>query len=216
MQNAVNWKPEKTGFMDAAMRRLWNQFDEMPEDLRLYGGTALALYLDHRTSTDFDFATPTGTVERELVQRIPALRGGEVRGGGSMVDVVISGERDVMVTMMECGRLIPMPICEPITADNGVRVAHPVDLVAGKVHACVSRGARRDYEDIAAAARTWHRWTLQGVKAVIEKTSYDAAWVARALAEPSPEAELGSRDMGTLRRFARRLPEVLIDRRPER
>ena len=51
---------------------------------------------------------------------------------------------------------------------------------------------------------------------MIEKTSYDTAWVARALAEPPPEAELGSRDMGTLRRFARRLPEVLIDRRPER
>jgi len=81
MQNAVNWKPEKTGCMDAAMRRLWNQFDEMPEDLRLYEGTALALYLDHRTSTDFDFATPTGTVERELVQRIPALRGGEITEG---------------------------------------------------------------------------------------------------------------------------------------
>ena len=198
------------------MRRLWDRFGEMPEDLRLYGGTALALYLDHRASTDFDFATPTGRVEIELVEQIPALRGGEVRGGASMVDVVVPGERAVMVTMMECGRLIPMPVKVPMMADNGVRVAHPVDLVAGKVHACVSRGARRDYEDIAAAARTWHRWTLKGVEVVVEKMSYDAAWVARALAEPPPGAELGARDLRTLRRLARLLPELLMNRGPER
>ena len=209
-------RPDKTAFMDASMRRLWDQFGEMPEDLRLYGGTALALYLDHRVSTDFDFATPTGKVELELVKRIPALRGGEVRGGGGMVDVVVPGERNVLVGMMECGRVIPMPVKEPITADNGVRVAHPVDVVAGKVHACVSRGERRDYEDIAAAVRTWQRWTLQGVKAVVEKTGYDLAWVGRSIANPPPGAEVGARDLGSLRRFARRLPELMIDRGPER
>ena len=57
------------------MRSLWEEMREMPADLRLYGGTALALYLNHRRSTDFDFATPKNAVEMKLCEKIPWLMG---------------------------------------------------------------------------------------------------------------------------------------------
>ena len=200
------------------MRRVWDQLGEMPEDVRLYGGTALALYLDHRVSTDFGFAAPPGAVTRSLVEGIPALRGGGVRGNEGLFDVVVPGEREVMVTFIEWGHLIPKPVEKPMTAANGVRVAHPVDLVAAKVQACVSRETTRDYADIAAAAGAWSRWTLSGVRAVISHSAYDAPRIARMLADPPPAAahELDTRSLGRLRRFARDLPDRLMPRGPER
>ena len=218
MQNAVNWKPEKTGFMDGAMQRLWDQFGKVPGDLRLYGGTALALYLGHRHSTDFDFAAPPGAVTRSLVEGIPALRGGSVRGNEGLFDVVVPGERQVMVTFMEWGHLIPEPVEEPMMAANGVRVAHPVDLVAAKVQACVSRETTRDYADIAAAVGVWSRWTLSGVRAAIDHGEYDAPRIARVLADPPLAAAhaLDTKSLARLRRFARDLPDRLVPRGPER
>ena len=200
------------------MRRLWDQFENMPGDVRLYGGTALALYLGHRHSTDFDFAAPPGAVTRSLVDGIPALRRGSVRGNEGLFDVVVPGEREVMVTFMEWGHLIPAPEKEPMAAANGVRVAHPVDLVAAKVQACVSRETTRDYVDIAAAVGAWARWTDSGVRAVLKQGTYDAPRIARVLADPPPAAvhELDARSLVRLRRFARDLPDRLMPRGPER
>jgi hypothetical protein len=41
--------------LTAAQLRLWSELSAVPEDFVLYGGTALALHLGHRTSVDFDF-----------------------------------------------------------------------------------------------------------------------------------------------------------------
>jgi len=35
--------------------RLWQELGSTPESFKLYGGTALALRLGHRSSVDFDF-----------------------------------------------------------------------------------------------------------------------------------------------------------------
>ena len=42
--------------LPTAQRRLWPTLADVPEPFVLYGGTALALRLAHRTSVDFDFA----------------------------------------------------------------------------------------------------------------------------------------------------------------
>ena len=41
--------------LPAAQKRLWPELSEVPDEFVLYGGTALALHLGHRTSIDFDF-----------------------------------------------------------------------------------------------------------------------------------------------------------------
>lgn len=63
--------PIEIAFMDGPMLKLWRKMGPMPADLRLYGGTAPALYLNHRPSTDFDSATPVTAVNPDLARRIP-------------------------------------------------------------------------------------------------------------------------------------------------
>jgi hypothetical protein len=41
--------------LPASQRRFWDEFVGVPREFVLYGGTALALHLGHRTSIDFDF-----------------------------------------------------------------------------------------------------------------------------------------------------------------
>ena len=135
----VNASPTHDEFMDPDMRSL----GRLPGDLRLYGGTALALYLNHRHSTDFDFATPLPVIDPKFVGSLPWMAGADLQGGPGMVDATIKGEwRSVKVTFMECGHLIPSPTRDPMAAPNGVAVAHPADLVAAKIEACLNRGER--------------------------------------------------------------------------
>lgn len=152
-------KPTYTQFMDPEMLRLWRRIEALPGGLRLYGGTALALYLNHRQSTDFDFATPESVVDLQFVADIPWLAGAELRGGSGMVDAVWHGEsRAIMVTFMECGHMVPMPTREPLLTDAGVAVAHPVDIIASKIEACMSRNELRDCEDMEAVVGKWRQW----------------------------------------------------------
>ena len=68
--------PACLDFMDADMRLVWERMSaEHLGSLRLYGGTAMALYRNHRKSKDFDFATPCQEVDLDFVAQIPWLSG---------------------------------------------------------------------------------------------------------------------------------------------
>lgn len=187
--NPNNDKPIFTNRLNAAMRKLWARMQTLPNGLRLYGGTAMALYLDHRYSTDFDFAT-AGFFDRAILEQIPWLEPESVRGGDGMLDlVVMSAGCAVKITLMECGTLIPWPIAEPIQANNGnngVLVAHPIDLVAAKIQACIRRGALRDYEDLAAATYHWPAFSRAAIAAL---PHYSLNEIATAIAVPPFEVE---------------------------
>ena len=190
------------------MLHLWQRMGALPGDLRLYGGTALALYRNHRKSTDFDFATPQAVVDPQWVRQLPWLRDAVIEGGPGMVDAKVRdavAQRVLTVTFMECGHMIPHPTREPLTAPNGVAVAHPVDLVAAKVEACLNRGATRDYADIAEAVNAWPSWCREEVPEALPARSRSA--IGRALAAPPREVVRGlPRDsMRRLRTFAREL-----------
>ncbi len=197
-------EPSHSECMDADLRALWDQLQPLPGDLRLYGGTAMALYLAHRTSVDLDFATPQPVVDPAFAKRIPAFAAARARGGPGLVDLDIAGaERDVRVTVMECGHLVPLPSRPPITAANGVAVAHPVDLIASKMAACLNREDGNDYLDLAAALRAWPGWGRQAAHVLVRQDRRRAD-IRRALADPPPAiaAELPRAARMTLRRFA--------------
>ena len=199
-------EPVHTDFMDRDMQRLWGQLGPLPGDLRLYGGTALALYLNHRESTDFDLATPAAVIDLDFVGRIPAFKGARLNGGFGMVDAIVSGDqRDIKVTFMECGPLIPAPTRRPLAAPNGLAIAHPVDLTASKLVACMSRDTIRDYRDLDAAVAAWPNTVEQAIEVVTKRRLARETDIARALSEPSPTvaAELPKESVGRLRRFAR-------------
>ena len=196
--------PIRLDFMDADMRLVWERMTaEHLGNLRLYGGTALALYRNHRKSKDFDFATPCAEVDVDFVARIPWLSGCEMQGGPGMVDVLLpAANRAISLTFMECGRLIPMPLRPPLRAANGVAVAHPVDLIAAKVQACFGRGELRDYEDLAEAARAWPEWSRTACLSVPGRKAAD---VASVLSAPPQHVNIDRRLLKRLQAFANKL-----------
>ena len=193
--------------MDSDMRQLWQSMGPLPGDLRLYGGTALALYLNHRQSTDFDFATPLPIVDPEFVSALPWMKHAILQGGPGMVDAVIEGKhRKLNLTFMETGRLIPLPSQNPLKAPNGVAVAHPEDLVAAKMEACISRGMPRDYQDIVAA---FSAWPGLGKTIMYSLPTRSVSSVGRALASPPADVEavLDPQSRHQLHQLARQLAD---------
>lgn len=59
--------------LPAAQIRLWFELSAVPEEFVLYGGTALALHLGHRSSVDFDFFSQRSLDIASLQAAIPFL-----------------------------------------------------------------------------------------------------------------------------------------------
>src|SRR5512141_490835 len=57
-----------------AQRSLWPDLAEIPAYFVLYGGTALALRLGHRTSVDFDFFSSEPFVPADLLNSMVLLK----------------------------------------------------------------------------------------------------------------------------------------------
>ncbi len=135
-----------------AQRALWPALASIPDSFVLYGGTALALRLGHRTSVDFDFfcAEPLDfdrlfalpfLVDADVLQRAPNTLTASV-GGEMPVKLSFFGDIDT-------GR-VDVPQC---TDDRVARVASLLDLFATKLKTLLQRVSARDYLDIAAILR---------------------------------------------------------------
>ena len=197
--------PLHTQSMDDDLRGLWESLGPLPDDVRLYGGTAVALYCNHRASVDLDFATPRGLIDRRYPAKIPALKDSPVRGGPGMIDVLYQGpNREITVTFIECGSFIAPPTQPPTVAANGVQVAHPVDLAVTKIMACCSREEFRDYVDVAEMIRAWPKTMEKACRIAIEQGRRDKD-IARTLSDPPAgvRAKLAPPARRRLEQFAR-------------
>ena len=58
-------------------RKLWPELASTPEGFTLYGGTALALHLAHRTSVDFDFFSNAPFDLDDLARKLSYLKNAE-------------------------------------------------------------------------------------------------------------------------------------------
>ena len=201
-------EPVHTDFMDTGLKQLWNQLGPMPEDLRLIGGTALALYLNHRPSTGLDFATPAGVIDHHMATAIPGFeRPVSINGGAGLIGLNIRSGREIEVTLMLCSPFVPPPVHPPRAAPNGVQVAAPADLVCSKLVATVQRDAPRDFMDLAAAEQRWPGIIAHGVELATASTYHSrSALLARLAAPPmKTAARLDGRVLAALSTVARRL-----------
>ena len=136
-----------------AQRRLWDELRAVPEEFTLYGGTAIALQLGHRTSTYFDFFG-CRTVDVVALQRgTPFLARAEV----------VQREKSTLTVFVNRGA--PVPVCfmglpqlprlaPPVIADdNGLKVASLLDLAGTKAMVVQVRAAAQDYLDMDALIR---------------------------------------------------------------
>ena len=211
--------PTRTDFMDEDMRRFWTELDgeRLPAGLWLSGGTALALYLGHRASKDFDFYTTTGIVDPSISEQHDWFgKGVRMRGalgGRGMMELhfepIDAGdpERVIVVQAMEAEGMVPAPTHLPIRAPNGVPVAHPSDVVAGKLKAVRDRDELRDYEDVAVAVAHWPETCLAAAHIVIEQRLTNEVELAKRLVNRTAEIEdrLKREMKRDLERYAARL-----------
>jgi len=138
----------RVDLLPPAQAALWPQLAEIPLDFVLYGGTALALRLGHRTSVDFDLFSPRGFEPEELRQAVPFAAGG----------VVLQREANTLTVRTPAGVTVTFlggigwPAVRPpdLARSNGVLVASLPDLGAAKVGAIVGRAEARDYLDLFA------------------------------------------------------------------
>jgi hypothetical protein len=139
--------------LPAPQRRLWDELGETPNDFVLYGGTALALRLGHRSSEDFDFFSSRPFTPDALQREIHYLTGAETSQSGANTLTMIV-DRDGPVKVSFFGGLKLKRVEDPDrVSSRGIRVASLVDVAATKMVTIQQRAQAKDYLDIAALAK---------------------------------------------------------------
>jgi hypothetical protein len=137
--------------LPAALLRLWSELSVVPEEFVLYGGTALALHLAHRTSVDFDFFSRRALDVEALQADIPFLAEATIlQREKNTLSVVVNRGEPVMISFFGLPKL---PTLAPphIVKANNVRVASMLDLAGTKASVVQVRAEAKDYLDIDAA-----------------------------------------------------------------
>lgn len=139
-----------------AQRRLWPALrGARTLGCVLYGGTAIALRLGHRTSIDFDFFSGCALDRVALATALPFTRDA----------MVLQDQRDTLTFLVDSATHEPVKLSfftlpdfgrigEPETTEDGVLVAASLaDLLATKLKVILQRAEAKDYRDIAAILR---------------------------------------------------------------
>jgi predicted nucleotidyltransferase component of viral defense system len=112
----------------------------------LAGGTALALQIGHRISTDLDWFSPTRQLEmaeRETLRDVLSASG----------DFAVVGEKDGQLFTRLLGADVSFiyqhhPLLEATVDFDGIPLASPAEIGLMKLAAINSRGTRRDFVDL--------------------------------------------------------------------
>lgn len=135
----------------AGQRALWPELSGIPRRYVLYGGTALALRLAHRTSADFDFFAHDPLDHRELDSEVAFVRGAETLQEGPNTRTVLVRRAGADVKLSFFGGISFGRVGEPDQTDDGVlRAASLLDLGGTKLKVLLQRVESKDYRDIAA------------------------------------------------------------------
>lgn len=125
----------------------------MPDQFVLYGGTALALHMGHRTSLDFDFFGRHPLNPAELEAEVPFLLGATIvqREKNTLTAIVVRGE-PVKVSFFGVPKLPQLQVPHTVK-ENNIKVASLVDLAGTKASVVQVRAEAKDYEDMDALIR---------------------------------------------------------------
>lgn len=139
-----------------AQREVWPQLAPgVGSGLVLYGGTAIALRLGHRTSVDFDFFTNNPLDQQGLEQEFHFLSEATVIQSQQNTLSVVLPSADSTVKISFFGNIGSGRVGSPQrTSDGIVEVASLVDLLATNLKVILQRIEAKDYMDIAAILRS--------------------------------------------------------------
>ena len=138
-----------------AQRELWPRLSGIAQlSFVLYGGTAVALYLGHRKSVDFDFFSAEPLDKLRLRKALPSFSGAAILQDEVDTLAISLAMRSGPVKLSFFGGMGLGRVNDPLqTADGTLLVASPDDLMATKLKAILDRAEARDYQDIAALLR---------------------------------------------------------------
>ncbi len=123
----------------------------------LYGGTAIALRLGHRSSVDFDFFSSQPLARGALHSALPFMaRSRVLQDQPDTLTVLVSGENNGAPTVKASffGGIGFGRVGAPeVTEDGVLQVASLDDLMATKVKVMLQRVEAKDYRDVAAMIR---------------------------------------------------------------
>lgn len=129
---------------------VWDELDAIPSRFTLYGGTAIALQLGHRTSVDFDFFAFEAFDPDDLVKEAPLLANAEVlQRASSTLTVIVQRGGPVQLSFFGVPGLGQV---EPSLGVEGtsLRLASLIDLAGMKVSVVQKRAEAKDYLDVDA------------------------------------------------------------------
>ena len=113
------------------------------QDMRLVGGTSLALQYGHRQSVDLDFFGRPSVGQDDILSMIEKMSACILRNRTkNILQLIVNG---VMVDIVDYSQYtwIDKPVCE-----DGLILASPKDIAALKINAIEGRGSRKDFIDV--------------------------------------------------------------------
>jgi len=136
--------------LSEAQQRLWAELSTIPAEFTLYGGTALALHLGHRTSVDFDFFGSQAIDVAVQEGGISFLEGAKItQREKNTLSAIVDRGAPVKVSFFGVPKL-PRLAPPLIAKDNGLKVASLIDLAGTKASVLQVRAEAKDYIDMDA------------------------------------------------------------------
>lgn len=124
----------------------------LPVDTYMAGGTAVAVYLNHRVSVDIDLFTDKEFYCGPIISPI---------GHKYVTTVTNAAEKNTLIAMVANVRFslfnYPYPLLKPLVSkpECNIRLASPEDIAAMKVIAITQRGTAKDFVDLNALMRAF-------------------------------------------------------------
>jgi hypothetical protein len=148
MSNTQNFP--RLDILPPAQQAVWKELNQIPQSFTLYGGTAIALYLGHRESVDFDFFGFEDFDPDALLYGLEMLQRAEViqREHNTLTCNVLRGDW-VQISFFGMPKV---NIVKPpsVAGDIGLKVASLIDLAGMKASVVQKRAQLKDYVDIDA------------------------------------------------------------------
>lgn len=136
--------------LPAPQRTLWPELGATPEHFTLYGGTALALRLGHRTSVDFDFFSAESFDPDQLFRSLPYLEDADVIQNAPNT-LTCRADRGGPVLLSYFGGLeLGHVNANDRAADIPLHIASLLDIAGTKALVVQKRAEVKDYLDIDA------------------------------------------------------------------
>lgn len=144
----------KMGVLPDTQRALWPELKSVGDQFVLYGGTAIAVRLGHRSSVDFDFFSAEDLNLDGMFADLAFLQRSEIlQQEQNTITVSIHGASPVKVSFF--GGITFGRIGRPEwTDDRCVRVASLIDLMGTKLKVLLQRIETKDYLDIEAILKS--------------------------------------------------------------